>query len=95
MLVEGCDLGASCDLDQQMFKGIFVRNLRWQMGQTVEKPQGLSGKTSPWGESEAKGFSENPEAFRLSRGRSFSDNPKAFQQFVRLWFSRGAGTDLP
>ena len=39
--------------------------------------------------------SENPEAFRLSRGRSFSDNPKAFQQFVRLWFPRGAGTDLP
>ena len=39
--------------------------------------------------------SENPEAFRLSRGRSFSDNPKAFQQFVRLWFSKGAGTDLP
>ena len=39
--------------------------------------------------------SENPEAFRLSRGGSFTDNPKAFQQFVRLWFPRGAGTDLP
>ena len=66
------------------------------MGQTVEKPQGLSGKTSPGGESEAKRFSKgNPEAFRLSRGGSFTDNPKAFQQFVRLWFPRGAGTDLP
>ena len=38
---------------------------------------------------------ENPEAFRLSRGGSFTDNPKAFQQFVRLWFPRFAGTDLP
>ena len=51
VLVEGCDLGASCDLDQQMFKGIFVRNLRWQMapptvGQTVKKPKGLSGTIS-------------------------------------------------
>ena len=58
------------------------------LGQTVEKPQGLSGKTSPGGESEA-------EAFRLSQGGSFTDNPKAFQQFVRLWFPIGAGTDLP
>ena len=53
-------------------------------------------KTSPGGESEAEGFSKGkPKAFRLSRGGSFTDNPKAFQQFVRLWFPRGAGTDLP
>ena len=26
---------------------------------------------------------------------NFSDDPKAFQQFVRLWFPRDAGTDLP
>ena len=66
------------------------------MGQTVEKPQGLSGKTLPGGESAPSGLpSENPEAFRLSRGVSSTDNPKAFEQFVRLWFPRGAGTDLP
>ena len=27
-------------------------------GQTVKKPQGFSGKTSPGGKAEAKGFSE-------------------------------------
>ena len=40
------------------------------MGQTVEKPQGLSGKTSPGGESEAEGFSEGkPEC--EARGFAF------------------------
>ena len=29
VLVEHCDLDQSCNLDQQIFKGIFVRNLRW------------------------------------------------------------------
>ena len=29
-----------------------------KVGQTIEKPQGLSGKTMRWGESEAEGFSE-------------------------------------
>ena len=28
VLVEHCDLDQSCNLDQQIFKGIFVRNLR-------------------------------------------------------------------
>ena len=61
------------------------------LGKTVEKLQGLSGKTSPQGESEAEGFSRGIQALLRVK---FSDNPKAFQQFVRLWFSRGAGTDL-
>ena len=40
------------------------------MGQTVEKPQRLSGKTSPGGESEAEGFSEGkPEG--AARGFAF------------------------
>ena len=78
------------------------------MGQTVEKPWGCLEKLHPGEESEAMGFSEGkPEgaargfAFGKSRGiqalprGSFTDNPKAFQQFVRLWFPRGAGTDSP
>ena len=31
VLVEQCDLDQSCNLDQQIFKGIFVRNLRWPL----------------------------------------------------------------
>ena len=31
VLVEHCDLDQSCNLDQQIFKGIFVRNLRWRL----------------------------------------------------------------
>ena len=70
------------------------------MGQTVEKPWGCLEKLHPRESlklrAKPEGLpSENPEAFRLSRGGSFTDNPKAFQQFVRLWFPRGAGTDLP
>ena len=55
------------------------------LGQIVEKPQGLSGKSSPRGGSEprdvpkantraqSKGLpSEYPEAFRLPRGGTFS-----------------------
>ena len=57
------------------------------LGQTVEKPQGLSGKTSPVGESEAEGFSEGkPEgeargfAFGKSRGIQALPREKFFRQ---------------
>ena len=80
-----------------------------RLSQIVEKPQGLSGKSSPYGESEAEGFSEGkPEgaargfAFGISRGiqilprgNFFQISPKAFPQSVRLWFPRGARTFIP
>ena len=37
---------------------VTYREIQSSLGQTVEKPQGLSGKTSPGGESEDEGFSE-------------------------------------
>ena len=62
------------------------------VGQTVEKPQGLSGKTSPGGESEAEGFSEGkPEgaargfAFGISRGIQILSRGNFFRYHPRLF----------
>jgi hypothetical protein len=35
VLVEHCDLDSSCNLDQKIFKGIIVRNLRWRLAQPL------------------------------------------------------------
>ena len=56
-------------------------------GRIVEKPQGLSGKSSPGEESEAEGFSRGGNFFQIS--------PKTFPRSVRLWFLRGARTFIP
>ena len=84
-----CDIGMKWD---KLLKSLGVVWKNFTQGRSL-KPRDFP-KANPRAQPEGLP-SENPEAFRLSRGRSFSDNPKAFQQFVRLWFPRGAGTDLP
>ena len=74
VLVEHCDLDQSCNLDQQIFKGIFVRNLRWRL-----KVQRISNTTlyisiqvSHWqagrgewgGEESLQGFPEKKRSLR-------------------------------
>jgi len=39
VLVEHCDLDQSCNLDQQIFKGIFVRNLRYLIDKLGEEKE--------------------------------------------------------
>ena len=58
------------------------------LGQIVKKPQGLSGKSSPGGESAPLGLpSENLEAFRLPRGGTFSwYHPRLFHNLSDFGF---------
>ena len=66
---------------------------RSQMGQIMEKPQGLSGKSSPRGESAPSGLpSENPVAFRFPRGGNFSRyHPRLFHNLSDFGFPEHCG----